>query len=98
MGYSCTRTRTHTIKKIEYANKLERGSHKVNIINIADEYIDTFLKIKQATSGYPPSVKTDQDKIEFCKKFEEREGVPLAPDDVKPNPGLRSLSKLCLNR
>ena len=78
-------------KATVYNNQLKQGG-------IFAEYIDTFLKIKQATSGYPPSVKTDQDKIEFCKKFEEREGVPLAPDDVKPNPGLRSLSKLCLNR
>lgn len=61
------------------------------------EYINTFLKIKTESSGYPSWVKTDNDKKLFIESFYEREGVRLDTEAIKKNPGLRSLSKICLN-
>lgn len=61
-------------------------------------YIDQFLKIKQKASGYPSSVITEDEKLEFVKQFEEKEGIALDIAEVEPNPGPRALSKLCLNR
>lgn len=62
------------------------------------EYIDTFLKIKQEASGFPADVKTDSEKQNFINRLQEREGVTLEMEKIAYNPGLRSLSKLCLNR
>lgn len=61
------------------------------------QYIDTFLKIKTEASGFPSWCKTPSDKEKFIQNFYEKEGVLLEPENIEKNPGLRSLSKICLN-
>lgn len=61
------------------------------------EYINTFLKIKTEASGYPSWCKSTEDKEKFVQLFHEKEGILLEEDSIEKNPGLRSLSKLCLN-
>lgn len=70
---------------------------KTNNGGIFAEYINTFLKIKTESSGYPSWIQTDTDKDSFIDSFHSREGVLLNKDNIKKNPGLRSLSKICLN-
>lgn len=53
-------------------------------------YIGKFLKIKLETSPY--SCSTD----EYISKARQLD-IELKPEDLKPNPGLRYISKLCLN-
>ena len=60
-------------------------------------YVNTFLKIKQEASGWPDWCKTDEDKAKYVRDYEEKEGIKLNPDNIKKNPGLRALAKLCLN-
>ena len=61
------------------------------------EYINTFLKLKQEASGYPPHIKTELEKDKYIQEYLVHEGVLLDKDSILKNPGLRSLSKLALN-
>ena len=61
-------------------------------------YVNTFLKFKQEASGWPDWCKTDEDRSKYVREYDEKEGVVLEPDNIKKNPGLRALAKLCLNR
>ncbi|XP_074653614.1 uncharacterized protein LOC141907771 [Tubulanus polymorphus] len=61
------------------------------------QYIDKFLKIKVEANGWPENVKTDADKSRFVKAYKDREGVEIECEKVCFNPGLRAVSKLCLN-
>ena len=60
-------------------------------------YIDTFLKIKQEVSGWPSWCGTGEDKRQYVREYQEKEGIKLDPEKIKKNPGLRSLAKLMLN-
>jgi hypothetical protein len=62
-----------------------------------DEYVNTFLKIKQQASGWPRQDMTEEEKEHYIKQYEQKEGVKLDPSQIQKNPGLRSLAKLCLN-
>ena len=62
------------------------------------EYVNAFLKVKQESSGWPEWCKMEEDKDAYLSSYERREGIALAREKVKKNPGLRSLAKLCLNR
>tara|TARA_B110000902_G_scaffold151118_1_gene173718 strand:- start:29 stop:3553 length:3525 start_codon:yes stop_codon:yes gene_type:complete len=70
---------------------------KKRITGIFKEYVDTFLKIKQESSGFPDWVKTDKDKLDYVKKYEKEQGILLDIENIKENPGLRAIAKLCLN-
>ena len=61
------------------------------------EYINTFLKTKQQASGWPAGVVTEEQKQAYVDEYLEHEGVQLDSTKIEKNPGLRSLSKLCLN-
>ena len=61
------------------------------------EYIDQFLALKLTKSGWPGWVKTDEDKVKFIQKVEEKEGLKLDPKDFEKNAGLRAIAKICLN-
>ena len=60
-------------------------------------YVDTFLKIKQETSGYPKDCITDEQKMSYVDAYRTHEGIGLDPEKIEKNPGLRSLAKLMLN-
>ena len=60
-------------------------------------YIDAALKSKQEASGYPDNVKTEADKDKYIEDYYKHEGVQLEKDNIKKNPGMRTLAKLRLN-
>ena len=60
-------------------------------------YINTFLKLKQQSSGFPGHVKTNEEKYLYIEKYYDHEGIHLEKKLIKNNSGLRSLSKLALN-
>ncbi|KAL3099141.1 hypothetical protein niasHS_001758 [Heterodera schachtii] len=68
-------------------------------------YLEKFLKIKFEANGYPAdcldeSVSEEERqrrKEEFVEKTWTGDKVRLDPANIKPNPGLRYLAKLCLN-
>ncbi|OOY33750.1 hypothetical protein BOV88_13605 [Solemya velum gill symbiont] len=61
------------------------------------EYVNTFLKMKQEASGWPDWCRTEEQKQQYIREYYETEGISLEYDDIKKNPGLRSLAKLMLN-
>lgn len=61
------------------------------------EYVNTFLKVKQEASGWPAWCRSEQDKKQYISDYLEREGILLNCNNIKKNPGLRSLAKLMLN-
>lgn len=62
-------------------------------------YIDSFLKIKQESSGFPQSIHEDDDeaKERYISEYELHEGIKLDKNKIEKNPGLRTISKLALN-
>lgn len=55
------------------------------------------VKIKQEASGFPPECDSEESKREYIRHYKEKEGIDLEYDKIQKNPGLRCLSKLCLN-
>jgi hypothetical protein len=60
-------------------------------------YVDTFMKYKEEASGWPDNVTSDEDKQKHVDQFFDLEGIRLNPDNIKKNPGMRSVMKLILN-
>jgi hypothetical protein len=61
------------------------------------DYIYTFLKIKQESSGFPAWVQTERDKQAYMVTYEENQGIKLETDKIAYNPGRRAIAKLSLN-
>ena len=59
--------------------------------------MNLFLKFKEEASGYPDNVNSEEEKTEYIDKFLEKEGILLDKDNIKANPGIRSVMKLMLN-
>ena len=57
-------------------------------------YIRTFMKGKIIGGGHSG---TYEEKIEFCNNYKEKFGIDVKPEELKKNPGLKAVSKLCLN-
>lgn len=70
---------------------------ETNTGGLFTEYVQMFLKLKQESSGFPKECVTEQQKREYIRLYQENEGILLDYDNIKENPGLRSLAKLCLN-
>ena len=56
-----------------------------------------FLKYKQEASGLPDHVVTDAEIQAYIDEYHEKEGILLEKNNIKKNPGLRSVMKLMLN-
>jgi hypothetical protein len=61
------------------------------------DYINLFLKGKQQASDYPSNAKTDEEKQQYIKNYYDNEGIQLEHDQIKSNPGMRTVMKLLLN-
>ena len=61
------------------------------------QHINTFLKLKQESSGYPQNVKSEEEKQAYIDQYLDHEGILLDKECIDKNPGLRSLSQLALN-
>ncbi|XP_048775446.2 uncharacterized protein LOC125680045 [Ostrea edulis] len=60
-------------------------------------YIDTFLKIKQESSGFPDECQTPEQKQEYISEIRRREGIFMNLIDIEKNPVRRTIAKLFLN-
>ncbi|CAB4018178.1 DNA polymerase [Paramuricea clavata] len=92
---------------LELEKALEKGYKLVRIDEVwhfpehtdglFKDYIDTFLKIKQEASGFPPECDTDEKKGQYIADYAAKEGIQLDPRQIVKNSGLRALAKLMLN-
>ena len=62
-----------------------------------EDYVNLFLKGKTESSGYPIWVKSEEDKDEYIRKFEENEGILLEKEKIIKINGKRFVYKLHLN-
>ena len=53
--------------------------------------------MKTEASGFPSHVVTDEHKRAFVANYELHEGIKLNIDNIKPNTGMKAISKLFLN-
>jgi len=60
------------------------------------EYVNTFLKVKQESSGWPEDCVTESEKAAYVRDYEAVEGIKL--ENVAENPGRKAIAKLLLNR
>ena len=58
-------------------------------------YVDTWLKLKQESAGWPRWCTTPADKERYLQQYKEREGITL--ENVAKNPGRKQVAKLMLN-
>jgi len=61
------------------------------------EFINLYLQMKQQASGWPAWCKTEEQKAQYIREYEEHEGIKLEPDKVEKNSALRASAKLMLN-
>lgn len=70
---------------------------KESTTSLFENYVKTFLKIKQEASGWPQNCETEDEKRVYVEDYLKHEGISLDPRKIEKNPGLRSIAKLCLN-
>lgn len=66
-------------------------------VSLFKTYIDTFLKNKQESSGWPSNIKSEEEKTRYLNDYLSNEGIQLDPAGISLNPGKRAVSKLALN-
>ena len=62
------------------------------------DYVNTWLKIKQESAGWPSWCTTEELKQQYIRDYEEREGIKLEYSKIEKNPGRKAVAKLTLNR
>ena len=62
-----------------------------------ENYVNVWLKIKTEASGWPANCVTEEEKEDYIRRFEAREGIPLDYGKIKKNPRLKATAKLMLN-
>ena len=61
------------------------------------DYVNKFLKMKTEATGFPDRLKTTLEKQTFINDYYDHEGILLDIENMKPNPGMKAISKLFLN-
>lgn len=61
------------------------------------DYVNTWLKLKQESGGWPGWCVTDEQKQQYLHQYREREGIELDPTHIRKNPGRKATAKLMLN-
>ena len=59
--------------------------------------MNTWLKLKQESAGWPGWCTDESKKQEYLRRYKEREGIELDPNMVRKNPGRKATAKLMLN-
>jgi hypothetical protein len=80
----------HFDKVSQYNTETRKGG-------IFFEYVNTFMKINQEALGWPSWCKTEEDRENYIKQFEEKEGFVLDVENIRRNTGLQVLADLMLN-
>ena len=88
--------RGYKIKKIHeiyHWDKTTQYNPETGDQGLFAEYINTFLKIKQESSGWPSWCTDETKKSEYIQMYKQKENIELDPNKIEKNPGLRSLAK-----
>lgn len=66
-------------------------------VGLFRDYVNTWLKIKQESAGYPVWALTPEQKSTYINQYKFREGISLTPSLIAKNPGRKATAKLMLN-
>ena len=101
-----------TWTSVEIHKALQHGYRLLNVYEIYqyetkekifDTYVDTFMKMKQESSGVPKKCMNVSGTIDrellndYIEEYFEHEGVRLDAANIKHNPGQRTVMKALLN-
>ena len=62
------------------------------------DYVNTWLKIKLESTGYPAWATSPTDKEQYVWMYKQKEGIDLDPQLIAKNPGRKATAKHMLNR
>ena len=65
-------------------------------VGLFEEYVNTWLKIKQESAGWPKECRSREEKEAYLRDYKEKEGIQL--ENVAKNPGRKQVAKMMLNR
>jgi hypothetical protein len=85
------------VHEILHWEKSEQYNRETKSGGLFTDYINSFLKMKQEASGFPKGVCSEEEQESYIRQYFKREGILLEKENIKTNPGLRSLAKLALN-
>ena len=60
------------------------------------DYVNTWLKLKQEAAGWPRRCDTEEKKQQYLMQYREREGIDLDYAGIQKNPGRKAMAKLML--
>ena len=66
-------------------------------IGLFQGYVETWLKIKQESAGWPRWCMDDDTKQQYLTWYKEHEGIELDRQFMQKNPGRKATAKLVLN-
>ena len=92
MGYKIVKVYEvwHYDSSEQYNPETQRGG-------LFSEYINTFLKIKQESSGWPVWCVDDDLQMKYIDDYYSAEGIHLEASKICQNPGRRAMAKMMLN-
>ena len=64
-------------------------------VGLFADYVNTWLKLKQESAGWPRWCQSPQQKQEYLRLYKAKEGITL--EHVEKNPGRKQVAKLMLN-
>jgi hypothetical protein len=97
-GTWCTEEVKEAIKRGYKIVKIHSVWHwEIRDDKLFSDYVDSFLKLKQESSGYPEDCNSDELKDKYINNYPENEGIKLDKDNIKKNSCMRLLAKLFLN-
>jgi hypothetical protein len=85
------------IYEVWHFDETEQYDPKTKTGGLFIYYVNTFLKMKQEASDWPEWCQNENNRWRYIRDYHEKEGILLAYNDIKKNPGLRALAKLMLN-
>lgn len=59
------------------------------------DYVNTWLKLKQESAGWPAGCETPKQGVAYVKRYEDHEGIKL--ENVAENSGREAVAKMLLN-
>ena len=66
-------------------------------VGLFANYVNTWLKIKQESAGWPRWCQTQEQKDSYVRQYKQKEGITLENVSDPPNPGRKQVAKLMLN-
>ena len=100
-GTSCTPKLVKAVEKGYTLLKIHEVWHfpeHQRRMGLFADYVNTWLKLKQESAGWPSWCQTVEQKREYILRYQEREGIRLDISQIAKNPGRKATAKLMLNR